>query len=124
MTRFRYWFRWKYRFTRCLWLMHHKKCQSFAAAFEIVNDSFPLTFLEYVYDQMARERGRPPSIWDPPPKEADVNSFMMLWSEHRFNKLGAEKILEEVNAAEREWHEKMRAFVERAAQQKKEHDLA
>lgn len=114
MTRFRFWFRWKYRFIRCVWLCHYGKCQSYAEAFGIVNDRFPLTFHEYVYDQMARKRGRTPLLFDPPPKAADVDSFIDEWAEHHFEGMSDQGILDEVNTAEREWHEKMRALVERA----------
>jgi hypothetical protein len=125
MTRFQFWFRWKYRFMRCVWLCYRGKCQSYAEAFDRISDRFPLTYHEYVYDQMARERGRAPSPWDPPPKTADVVSFMMLWSEHHYEGMSGQEILNEVNTAEGEWHEKMRAFVERAGQQAREkHDLA
>lgn len=36
---------------------------------------YPMTLHEFIYDHMARKRGRPPFPWDPPPKTADAESF-------------------------------------------------
>lgn len=73
VTRFRLWCRWTKRLGA---LGNYREAgKTYHQAASAVVAQYPMTVQEYIYDHMARKRGRPPAPWDPPPKTADAESF-------------------------------------------------
>ena len=119
MNRIRLWLRWCRRMQQYSNLMQEGK--SHAECVDIIQAMDPLTLQEHVYEHAVRKRGGPPKPWNPPPSEADAQSFAAEIRElQRVAGLTEEQksreLFDEINNSERQLHGKIREIIQHAAE--------